>query len=87
MRGKFVLDAGALHRLLGLTDDARVVFAYAEPDPVAVHVMVEGSVLPDPVEGLDRLRHWMSDGELPVLPHPINNPSTTVDWNTSAVAA
>jgi hypothetical protein len=85
-RGKFVLDAGALHRLLGLPPEVRVVFAYAEPDPTAVHVVVEGEQLPS--YGMGELRRLLVaqgvGGGTPVLAHPVNNPATTVDWGSAA---
>lgn len=45
-RGKFVLDHNDLHRVLGLPDDVRVLYAYAEMAPGQIHVVVEGDSLP-----------------------------------------
>jgi hypothetical protein len=91
MRGKFVLDAGALHRLLGLPGDVQVLYAYSQPDPVSVCVVVEGAGLPELTGGLAMLHQLLGPGTAPaeatVLPHPIYDPATVVDWASAEVAA
>ncbi len=88
-RGKYVLDAGALHRLLGLPKDVRVLYVYSQPDPSAVHVVVEGQQLLS--YGGGELRRMLVSaeisGEAPVLLHPVNDPATTVDWGATGVAS
>ncbi len=88
-RGRYVLDAGALHRLLGLPPQVRVLFAYADPDPTAVHVVVEGEQLRS--YGFGELQRMLGNENesvraTPVLVHPVNDPTSSVDWGTGVRA-
>lgn len=45
MRAKVRLTAGELHERLGLPDTVRISYAYADPDPIAVYLVLESDDL------------------------------------------
>lgn len=70
-RVKIVLPVDALHRLLGLSEDVRVVGVYATADPAAACVLIEGEGVPETAGfGAEQLAA-MGVLEAPRVWHPI----------------